>query len=443
MNGGYGPHTAPDPSIQAVQSRLEEDFDNSTMMPSQESPFAAASSDNLLIGIDNHFQPDISATTNLGFDSSQEHDLSVQDDQQKKPTSPLSIDAVKSFLREHFPNDRIDVAASLVQGQLESLRSTSSSGDINSIPAASSRSIMHDVKPSMRDGKLVYSCPHPGCEKYTLRRCELRKHVQRHTLPWACTFDRCRRSFGSKNDWKRHETKQHAQQECWRCEELQTNKSGRSVPATDDNACMKLFCTEDLYLKHLTGQHNITDDHVTNKLCKSQRIGAKSKGQYWCGFCNKIITMKGTGIEGDNDRYNHIDDHFMKDNYRIDGWKALNGRPSPGDSVMVSERTSPAASSYGESDEADRNGEDAADAHASQNPSTTQNAKKRPASPMAGGNQAPAPKVARSGGSRRRTHMTMCCHCSDVGWPWNGACICGHQFCGYCSTEREERTELV
>lgn len=443
MNGGCGPRTAP-PSIQPVQSRLAEDFGNSTMISSQELPFAAGSSDNLLIGIDDHFQPDISTTTNLGFDSSQEHDLNVQDDQQKKPTSPLSFDALKSFLREHLSNDRIDLAASLIQGTLESLQSTPSSGDINSIPAASSRSITDDVKPSMRDGKLVYSCPHSGCEKFTLRRCELRKHVQRHTLPWVCTFDRCRRSFGSKNDWKRHETKQHAQQECWRCEELQANKSGRSVPATDDNACMKLFCTEDLYLKHLTAQHNITDDHVTNKLCKSQRIGAKSKGQYWCGFCNKIITMKGTGIEGDNERYNHVDDHFMKDGYRIDRWKALNGRPSPGDSVMVSERTSPAASSYGESDGADRNGEDAADAHASQNPSTTQNAKKRPASPMAGGNQAPAPKVARSSGSRKKTHMTMCCNCSNMFARWNEACLmCNHRYCQHCSTELVDLTEQV
>jgi hypothetical protein len=454
MDGGYGPRTAPNPSIPTIQNRLEEDFENSTLMQSQEPIFATESTDSYLvqIGMMDQLQPDLSQNANLGFDTSQEQALKVQEEQQKKPTSPLSFHTIKSFLQKHFPDDRIDFAASAVQGALKSLQSTSSSGDVDNAPAPAPALDTANFERATRNGKAVYLCPFHGCEKYMPRKCELRKHYQRHTLPWACTFDRCRRtykSFGSKNDWKRHEAKLHEQQETWRCEEQESNISGRSVPATgDDDACMKIFCNKDLYLKHLKDQHRISDSSTTHKLCRSQRIGAKCQGRYWCGFCNKIIEMKAIGVDGESERFNHIDDHFTKERRHIKSWKPLNGRPSAGDSALASGQTSPTEGSCAGSDEVETNEDVAADALATQNTPTPQGSRKRPASTMTGGSQAPVPKVARLSAPRHQrviTQMVKCCGCGDVFQYWNGSCTaCNHRVCQNCFAEvvveRDEST---
>jgi hypothetical protein len=451
MDGGYGPRTAPNPSIPTIQNRLDEDFDNSTVMQSQDQIFATESTDSYLvqIGMMDQLQPDLSQNANLGFDPSQEQALKAQEDQQKKPTSPLSFNTIKSFLQQHFPDDRIDFATSVVQDTLQSLQSTSSSGDVDNAPNPAPALGTANLTREIRDGKSVYPCPFLGCEKSMPRACELRKHYQRHTLPWACTFDRCRRTykfFGSKNDWKRHESRLHEQQESWRCEERESNISGRSVPATgDEDACMKIFCSKDLYLKHLKEQHRISDGSTTHKLCKSQRIGAKCQGQYWCGFCNKIIEMKGIGVVGESERFNHIDYHFTKEFRHIKGWKPLNGRPSPGDSASTSGHTSPAESSYAGSDEVETNEDAAGDAHATQNTPTPQGSKKRPASSMPGGSRAPAAKVARSGVSRAQrvqTQIIQCCNCKNVFPHWNGSCTdCNHRVCQNCPGEVVEQVE--
>ena len=447
VNGGNGPRTAPNPSLPAVQNRLDEDFETSAMMQPQEPLFATGSSENFLvqIGMMDQLQHDVTQTTNLGFDSSHEQPLAlnVQEDQQKKPASPLSIDAVKSFLREHFPNDRIDFAASVVQGTLQSLQGTSSNGDVSNTPAASSLLDMSNVRSSMQDGKQVYHCPQPGCEKHKARKCELRKHVQRHILPWTCTFDKCPKQFGSKNDWTRHENKQHEQQECWRCGEADSNESGRSVPASDDDACMRVFFTKDLYSKHLREAHKFQSHTVINKMCEKQRIGAKGQVRFWCGFCNEIIPLKMIGVDGAGERYNHIDYHVSKEHRNANSWKPLNARPSAGDSALTSEHTSPADSCCSGSNEEGGEDDAAGEAHATQSTHTPQDSRKRPAPASVAGDQGLASKVARSTcastprGNTEPVVSVYCCRCGEG--PFSNkiceACTdgnCQHVFCSSC-----------
>ena len=418
------------------------------MTQHQEPAFEAGISD-ILAGMTEQFQPDVSQTSNLGFDALQEQALNVQEDQRKKPASPLSIDAVKSFLREHFPNDRMDFAASVVQESLRELQSTSSNADVSSIPATVSALDMDMFPPSMRNGVAGFSCPYQGCPKFQRRKCELKKHYKRHTLPWACTVDMCHKPCGSKNDWKRHESRLHEQQESWRCEEVHSNISGRSNPSPRDDACKRLFSTKDLYLKHLDDQHKIRESGLVSKLVKTQRIGPKSKGQYWCGFCNKIVVMKAIGVEGDSERYNHIDHHFTKEGLKISQWKPLNGRPVPGDSANAAEsgHNSPESSCSGGCSAEEGDGDAAVDADVEQPSGGHSAPRKRPAPAPGAGNLGPAAKVARSAGSRAhtaRTHMVSCCKCVNNFQSWNSACIfCNHQVCSSCSAELVEQMDQI
>jgi hypothetical protein len=448
-NMGYGTRTAPG-SIEALPYRLE-DFDNTPMTYSQDPHFATGNSDNDLvqIGTLDQFSASISQPADSGSASFHRQTTNLGDDTRTEQVSPVSIDSIKSFLRQHAnqaSSDRIDSTSQqverFIQSTLQSLQSSSSNGELSNVPAPASQADMDNFKTSEKDGKTRYHCPYLGCKKDMPRKCELRKHLQRHTLPWACTFDVCRKPCGSKNDWKRHETRLHEQQECWRCEEVQSNESGQSVPSSGEDACKRLFCTKELYLKHLQDQHKILEVGVRVKLCKTQRIGGKCRVQYWCGFCNKIITMRAIGVEGDTERWNHIDQHFTKEKLKIAHWKALNGQPVPGDSAMESGHTSPSETSCGGCTEEEGDEEAAADANIAQSGS-----RKRPASMVVAANQGPASKVARSVGSRShivRTQMIKCCDCFNVFQPWNGACInCNHQVCPNCSTELVQQMEQI
>jgi hypothetical protein len=271
----------------------------------------------------------------------------------------FSIDAVKAFLREHVPNDRIEslpLGIAAAASALDAENSTPATPDMITIDslvvgkaAATSALDAENFTPATRDVKTINLCPYPGCSKISRRKCGLRKHYKRHTLPWACTFDTCHKPFGSKNDWKRHELRQHEQQESWRCEEICDNVSGESVPSSGDDACKRLFHTKKLYLMHLQRSHRITEYEVTAKLCRTQRIGTKDEGRYWCGFCNKIVIKRQIGV---GERYDHISDHFVREGRNIEQWKPLNGRPVPSTEERLygsQGRRSPSVVSHGSS----------------------------------------------------------------------------------------------
>jgi hypothetical protein len=449
-NMRYSPRTAPG-SIPALPCRLEEDFE---MTDAQDPLLTSGSSDIILaqIGMTDAFLPTASHISNLDPHPSPGQDLNQPKDEPTKQAPQFSTEDVTSFLKNFASSVSNDSAVSAaIAVTVQSLQSISSSGEVNN-PLTSAPGLGEvDFPRVTRDKKHVFLCTWEGCGKTMPRKCELKKHYQRHTLPWACTFDGCRNShrrFGSKNDWKRHEAKQHEQQEKWRCGEQDANTSGKSVPATGVDACMRLFCTRELYLKHLTDQHHITDDDVTSKLCKLQRIGARCQGQYWCGFCDKIITMKAKGLEGDAERFNHIDLHFTKERRQIKDWIPLNGRPLPGESALLSDGTSPEQSSAADSDEVDTDEDGAAEAQTTQTTRPPQGTKKRSASTMAGSDRSPASKVPRSGGLRAprahktRTQVVTCCNCQNMFELWQGTCtMCPHRRCDNCTADVVESME--
>ncbi|KAJ4178367.1 hypothetical protein NW767_014880, partial [Fusarium falciforme] len=109
-----------------------------------------------------------------------------------------------------------------------------------------------DVTFSTSQEKKGHECT--VCRKTFYRKSILKKHLKRHAKPYSCTFLNCESHFGSKHDWKRHESRQHCQ--------------------------VEKDCNRD--------------------------------GGFWCGFCTKMIEISYIN-ELENawaKRCDHIDDHF-------------------------------------------------------------------------------------------------------------------------------------
>lgn len=142
-----------------------------------------------------------------------------------------------------------------------------------------------------------------------------RKHKKRHTRPYGCTFTSCSKAFGSKNDWKRHENTQHYQIEAWRCHE--------ESPASLIKQCAKVFHRREQFQAHLKDHHLIKDDEYVRAQTKLHRIGRNGQMKFWCGFCQKIVNLKASGLAAWDERFNHIDDYHFKQGRRIDEWYPL------------------------------------------------------------------------------------------------------------------------
>jgi len=140
-----------------------------------------------------------------------------------------------------------------------------------------------------------------------------RKHEKRHTRPWGCTHSNCFKTFGSKNDWKRHEHSQHYQGlETWRCHEFKATSK--------IHQCARLFYRRDSFQTHIRKEHNIQDDNLVREQCKKARIGRNGQCGFWCGFCKAIVQLETRGVEAWDERFNHIDDKHFKLGQRIETW---------------------------------------------------------------------------------------------------------------------------
>ncbi|KAI9761930.1 MAG: hypothetical protein M4579_000713 [Chaenotheca gracillima] len=162
------------------------------------------------------------------------------------------------------------------------------------------------------------------CRKVVPRPCDLRKHMMRHEKPYGCTYLRCTRTFGSKNDWKRHENSQHFQLDLWRCHP----DVGSYIP----KGCPEIFYRREKFLTHLQDVHGIHEKKTLDEEAKVRRIGRNQQDQFWCGFCDQIVTLQHRGLQAFDERFDHIGRHFGAGK-RIDQWVPVDGKISQEQSV--------------------------------------------------------------------------------------------------------------
>ncbi|KIX01772.1 uncharacterized protein Z518_09499 [Rhinocladiella mackenziei CBS 650.93] len=244
------------------------------------------------------------------------------EDEHKPPNTEIGKlleDEIKTFLDEHaLKSDKARIplsAADIVSRFRMTLRS--SFDDRTSVGGSSISRFTGPVDSETPRGKVCphtkktyFPCPVKGCNKVKMRPSELKKHMHRHERPFGCTFDRCNKTFGSKNDWKRHEQGQHEQPECWRC-----------------STCHEvLYHSEDNYIDHMRRTHPECRSEDGRYNARRHRIARNYQGQFWCGFCNSIIVHHQHGVDAINIRFNHIADHFIKDKKSHQSWFELGGK---------------------------------------------------------------------------------------------------------------------
>lgn len=139
-----------------------------------------------------------------------------------------------------------------------------------------------------------------------------RKHSKRHEKPYGCTFPRCDKHFGSKNDWKRHENSQHRQFELWKCNE-------KSKLGTDE-LCNRPYNRREQFKTHLAKDHGIADSVDVNQKLEECLDGRDYEVRFWCGFCQNMIKVRERGLKAWLGRFNHIDEHFNR--FDISKWKS-------------------------------------------------------------------------------------------------------------------------
>ncbi|KAH7149321.1 hypothetical protein B0J13DRAFT_302844 [Dactylonectria estremocensis] len=185
-------------------------------------------------------------------------------------------------------------------------------GETNGIKATSSSQ-------DLPNQKNQYPCTE--CNKKFGRPCELKKHKKRHEKPYGCTVIHCTKSFGSKNDWKRHESSQHWQLESWKCEEMKANQT---------EPCDKVCPRRESFKNHLHKEHMMTNPKEIEEKLERCRIGRHCDDRFWCGFCSDVIEITGEGVNAWTKRCDHIDDHFSgrdgKQKMNISEWVHLDDK---------------------------------------------------------------------------------------------------------------------
>ena len=191
------------------------------------------------------------------------------------------------------------------------------------------------------------------------------KHIKRHTRPYGCTFAKCPRRFGSKNDWKRHENTMHYQVEAWKCAE--PKRPDGSIPTTiggkpfaTAKQCGRLCYRRESFIAHLHESHGLgipeKEDYVKDQ-CKKRRVGRNGQCGFWCGFCQTVVRLEKLGIEAWDERFNHIDDQHFKKGEKVEDWVPLEGEVPR----AVAEMVEIGGGGGGEVGEADDEGSDEED----------------------------------------------------------------------------------
>ncbi|KAF5022700.1 hypothetical protein F66182_5248 [Fusarium sp. NRRL 66182] len=136
------------------------------------------------------------------------------------------------------------------------------------------------------------------CNKEFRRKCELRKHMARHNKPWACTFRECDARMGSKDDWKRHESRMHFHNDTWTCNEM----------TSGNDACKAVVYSREAFRQHLVGKHGMKKSLLDRKMLECGKTRGYSS-PFWCGFCREHVHVS-SQHDAWTERCDHIDKHF-------------------------------------------------------------------------------------------------------------------------------------
>lgn len=144
-------------------------------------------------------------------------------------------------------------------------------------------------------------CPVEDCN-FTGRPCDLNKHLKRHVKPYGCTYPKCFKKFGAKSDWKRHENSQHFQQETFRCDLRNSDKT-----------CGLHYYRAAQFENHIKHEHKSVRAEQIQSTIERCKIGRNCQGQYWCGFCGEIKKLNTIRNHAWDERFDHIAHHFERD----------------------------------------------------------------------------------------------------------------------------------
>ena len=92
------------------------------------------------------------------------------------------------------------------------------------------------------------------------------------------------------------------------------------------SACRLCYHRTAAYKDHLRDIHSPINAIQFAETVKQKVIGHGNQGTYWCGFCYRIVKLAKEGIPGDDERFNHISDHFLNDRLTIERWTHLGGK---------------------------------------------------------------------------------------------------------------------
>ncbi|KAK1654356.1 hypothetical protein BDP81DRAFT_445206 [Colletotrichum phormii] len=260
-----------------------------------------------------------------------------------------------------------------------------------------------------------HRCSDSSCGKVFKRKCELKKHMKRHEKPYGCTFAGCKKKFGSKNDWKRHENSQHFQLEVWKCSEKR--------PENDNESCGKVCHRRETFRSHLQKEHKMDDSSNIEKVLEKCRVGRNGEPKFWCGFCVEICEISKKGANAWAEKFDHIDNHYA----------GRSGYTKKDHSQWVAVDTDlPDVDLTGSSD--DLSDVDSADENVivSGSRKLTNNGRGVNGQSRKRGLDDGAEQP---GHKRMRTYMWECCSCSwDADYKLHSACVnCFHHRCKQCS----------
>ncbi|KAF2750559.1 hypothetical protein M011DRAFT_464352 [Sporormia fimetaria CBS 119925] len=270
------------------------------------------------------------------------------------------------------------------------------------------------VSPTTSTGR---KCPH--CPVIVARACDMRKHMKRHTKPYGCTFPKCRKRFGAKSDWKRHENSQHFQSEAFSCR----------LP------CGRLFHGQEAFVGHLQNEHGLEEEGV-GKEVKERRIGKNGQGAFWCGFCREVVRLGKCRNEAWDERFDHIDRHYNKEGRRVEEWLCVEAMRTKGELCEEIRSVTGEEEDGEQSRSPERSpGEDE---HSPNISTTNEGLATRRRAVSTGKRGAEEDGGVMQPEKRAKSEVFIFC-CACQGGPWAThtflSCVdCNHQLCGNCET---------